>query len=159
MAQVDPSYLNIFFWHVHRSGHQWKCFLGCVNDILGSYMLPNIWKGTIEVGVNNWVRQKWFNENHLTKTTGCCIYCIYSRIRKKLPRIRTVMFTPHEDGVANRRHNRIYGKSPKNDDTDLQNLLVKMDIFTQNPFQRLFQPLHSKLIPNVCQSVWNPLHK
>lgn len=78
-----PQYL---FWHVHRSGHQCKCFLGCVNDVLGSYMLPKIWKGTSEVGSQKLGETKNASMKIISpKTTGCCIYCIYSRIRKNCP--------------------------------------------------------------------------
>lgn len=103
------------------------------------YLEGNQWGWCQQLGETNMLQWKSSYQNHRMP----CILHIF-KDPNKLPRIRTVMFTPHEDGVANRRHNRISGKSPKNDDTDLQNLVVKMDIFTQNQFQRLFQLFHSK---------------
>ncbi len=41
-----------FLWHMHRSGHQWKCYCR-MSQWLGSYIAPKyLVKGTNEVGVN-----------------------------------------------------------------------------------------------------------
>ena len=108
-----------FLWHMHRSGHQWKCYCRMC-QWLGSYIAPKCFvKGTSEVGVNKLGKTCSSMKIILPKPQDAEIL----KDPNNNARFRIVMFTPH-DAVCQPKMESMNSdhleSHQKNDDTYLQ---------------------------------------